>query len=99
MNEDTVKRLFKENVDTDADYLLIFYKEPILYKEVGPWTWNTVPRKEFSKEDGIVHWETIDEALIIIFIISNWDIVEVYDLYSPFESALIKTVTKDSFFN
>ncbi len=95
MDKDTIKRLFENNVNTDADYFIILFREPILPKEVGPWTWNTVPRKEPSEEGYPTCWKTLDEAIPIIFATTNWNVVEVYDLYSPFENALIATIKKE----
>ena len=96
MDEEMIKKLFEKNVGTDADYFLIFYRNAL---EWG-WDWNTVPRQDPpSKYIISSNWETIEEAISTIFTNSHWTKIEIYDLYSPFESALIKTVTKDSFFN
>jgi len=91
MNESMLQFYIREAFDNqkggDADYLLIIATNNIdhlIYnqKQLG---WSTVPC------DG--YWETIEEAIEKMG--EHWTTIQVYDLYSPFEFALVKTFSRN----
>ena len=73
---------FEKYQDTDADYLIIGRHSDPLNGYKG-----------FDKIPHEGYWETIDEA-IRWFFNNDWGIVEIFDLYSPFEDSLIKQVSR-----
>ncbi len=81
MERDDIIKYFENNVNTDADYLLICTLDSKNF------FWDIIPKEP--------HLTTIDEAIKYCFK-QRYNIVYIYDLYSPFEDALIKTVMRDS---
>ena len=78
--DDQVKSQFKRFKGTDADYILICKNS--IY---GNTSQNIIPLEDY--------WDNVEGAIKWHFE-HGYDIVEIYDLYSPVETSLVKQVSK-----
>ena len=79
MYDDYTKVQFEISKETDADYLLICNSDGQHSSQ------NIIPLEDY--------WENIEEAIIWHFE-HNWNEIEIYDLYAPFETSMIRRVSK-----
>ena len=78
------KQHFMDNVEKDADYLVILEKSDTL-------NWSTIP-----SVFGV--FETVDEAIEYFFSEDKtgkkWTTIRIYDLYAPFETSIIQSSSR-----
>ena len=80
MYADYARERFKQHKDTDSDYLLICRKD-----DPSRQSHNVIPLGDY--------WGTIEEA-IEWHLKCGYTTVEIYDLYAPFETSMIRMVNK-----
>ncbi len=81
--KDLAKRKFEEFQNTDYDYLIIARGGLISGYGIIP-------------SQGPLSWETVDEA-IEYCLNHSWDEIYIYDLYSKFETALVKSIHQSEY--
>ena len=76
---------------SDTDYLLNCQKK--LRDDIITTSYKFVPNDSWES-NGEPYWDNIDVA-INYCLQDGWTLIDVYDVYSPFETALIKTIKNE----